>query len=95
MSKTVLLRHSKTSPTKTRLAIENLIKNEGYFESTSQLYKILISRFSCSRVTINAVLKNLKSSNKIQVNKDGSIVWIFSDKNDKLTKTIQKSVLLR
>jgi len=40
--------------------------------------------------TFNTVLRYLESSNKIEFNKDGSIVWIFADSHQ-IKKLLKES----
>jgi len=96
MSKTVLQNSVKGhSPTlNTILEIENTIKKKGYFSSKTELYRRLKNKTQYR--TFNTVLQYLKTSNKVEFNKDGSLVWIFLDKkNKKILKTLEKSVILR
>ncbi|MGA8082443.1 MAG: hypothetical protein WB988_11310 [Candidatus Nitrosopolaris sp.] len=78
MSKTVLTEIKRHSPTlKTILEIENIIQKKKYFNSKTELYRTLKNKTQFG--TFNTVLRYLESSNKIEFNKDGSIVWIFAD----------------
>lgn len=96
MSKTVLQSSVKGhSPTlNTILEIENIIKKKGYFNSKTELYRRIKNKTQYR--TFNTVLQYLKASNKVEFNKDGSLVWIFLDKkNKKMIKALEKSVMLR
>ena len=78
MTKTVLTEVRGHSPTlKTILEIENIIQKKRYFNSKTELYRTLKNKTQFG--TLNRVLRYLESSNKIEFNKDGSIVWIFAD----------------
>ena len=78
MSKTILTEVKGHSPTlKTILEIENIIQKKRYFNSKTELYRTLKNKTQFG--TFNTVLRYLESSNKIEFNKDGSIVWIFAD----------------
>jgi hypothetical protein len=91
----MILQHGHHSPTlKTILEIEDIIKKKGYFNSKTALHRNLNNRIQYS--TLDTTLKYLEYSNKIEFNKDGSLVWIFLDKkNRKLSRTLKDSIPLR
>jgi DNA-binding phage protein len=98
MSKTMLQSmvkgHGHSPTLNTILEIENTIRKKGYFNSKTELYRSLKNKTQYG--TLNTVLKYLEASNKIEFNKDESLVWIFLDKKNKsLLKTLKKSVPLR
>ena len=89
MSKTVLTEVKGHSPTlKTILEIENIIQKKRYFNSKTELYRTLKNKTQFG--TFNRVLQYLESSNKIEFNKDGSIIWIFAD-SPQIKKLLKES----
>ena len=74
--------------------VEDIIKKKGYFNSRTALHKSLNNRIQYG--TLLNALEFLEKSNKIEFNKDGSLVWIFLDKRNKaLSRTLKKSISLR
>lgn len=69
--------------------VEQTIKNKHYFKSRNQLFIILPKQVMPE--TLNTILEYLQESNKINVNRDGSIVWTFS--RSKIKKRLKKSKL--
>lgn len=76
----------------TILMVESLISKEREFDSTRQLRQALPKQVR--RQTLEEILEYLKDSNKIMVDKNGGIAWIFTD-NPKLEKLHADSVRLR
>jgi hypothetical protein len=68
--------------------VEQTIKKRGYFKSRNQLFIILPKQVMPE--TLNTILKYLQESNKINLNKDGSIIWTFSG-SPKIKKRLKKS----
>ena len=98
MSKTMLqslVKRSGHNPTvNTLLQIENAIKEKRYFNSRTELFRSLNNKVQFG--TLNIALKYLESKNIIELNKDGSLVWIFLDKKNKaMARTLKKSIPLR
>jgi len=71
----------------TVLMIEDAIKNANNYPTKVQLWRSLRKKVMYQTFTL--VLKYLESSNKIILDKDGRIIWIFA--NDKLRKIIARS----
>ena len=76
----------------TILMVERLISKKREFDSTRQLRQALPKQVR--HPTLEEILEHLEDSNKIMVDKDGGIAWIFTD-NPKLEKLHADSVLLR
>jgi len=70
----------------TVLMIEDAIKNAKNYPTKVQLWRSLQKKVMYQ--TFILVLKYLESSNKILLDKDGRIVWIFA--NEKLRKAIAR-----
>ena len=68
--------------------VEQKIKKKKYFRLKHQLFQSLHKRVMYP--TITTILEYLEESNKIVFNKDGSIVWIFSDSR-KIKKSLKRS----
>jgi hypothetical protein len=89
MTETVLTEVKGHSPTlKTILEVENIIQKKRYFNSKTELHKTLKNKTQFG--TLNTVLQYLESSDKIEFNKDGSIVWIFADSH-RIKKLLKES----
>lgn len=76
----------------TVLMVEKLISQKGEFATKHQLWRALPRQVQYP--TFNRILKYLEDSNKIMVDKDGSVMWVFMD-NPKLEKLYKDSVRLR
>jgi hypothetical protein len=77
------------SPTlRTIRMVENIIRENGYFDSKNKLSRSLNKQIQSN--TLLEVLNYLKESNKITVDKVGTIVWIFEDK-EKIKKSLKNS----
>jgi hypothetical protein len=57
--------------------VERTLKKRKYFNSRNQLFIKLPKQVM--HPTLSTVLKYLEESKKVTLNRDGSIVWIFSD----------------
>jgi hypothetical protein len=78
----------------TILEIEQAIKKKGYFNSKTALFRSMHNKVQYP--TLLRTLIYLENSNKIEFNKDGSIIWIFLDKKNKaMRSTLRKSTPLR
>lgn len=82
-----LLKETKrTNPTLRNIAIvAKMISDHRYFETKSQLNKKLPKAMQYP--TFNFILDYLQNMNMIQINPDGSIVWIYPT-SQKLKKRI-------
>ena len=78
----------------TILEIEQVIKKKRYFNSKTALFISMHNKLQYN--TLIRTVKYLEDSNKIDFNEDGSIAWIFLDKNNKsMPRTLKKSTSLR
>jgi hypothetical protein len=70
--------------------VERTLKNKIFVDSKNHLYHLLPNKVM--QQTLSKILVYLEESNKIDFNKDGSIVWIFakSRKNAKALKGSKK-----
>ena len=97
MSRTMLhlIKGQGHSPTlDTILEIEQIIKKKRYFNSKTALFISMHNKLQYN--TLIRTVKYLEDSNKIDFNEDGSIAWIFLDKNNKsMPRTLKKSTSLR
>lgn len=75
----------------TVLMIEDAIKNARDYPTKVQLWRSLKKKVMYQTFTV--VLKYLEASNKILLDKDGRIIWIFA--NDKLRKAVARGVRVR
>lgn len=81
----------KYNPTlKNILKIEQLFTEYGEFASKAQLTKKL--DVTMRPPVLNVILKYLEGSNKILIDNDGSIVWIYASQKTK--KSWEKAVKL-
>lgn len=82
-----LLKETKrTNPTLRNIAtVAKIISENKYFETKNQLNKKLPKAMQYP--TFNFILDYLQKTNMIQLNPDGSIVWIYPT-SDKLKKRI-------
>jgi hypothetical protein len=67
--------------------VEGIIKKRKYFKSRNQLFIKLPKQVMPE--TLNTILKYLEELKKVDLNKDGSIVWIFSN-SPKVKKVLKK-----
>ena len=63
--------------------VENTIKQNNYFESRNKLSRALPKQIQSN--TLKKIITYLEQSNKITIDKNGVIVWIFED-DDKIIK---------
>jgi len=63
--------------------VENKIKENKYFESRNKLSRALPKQIQFN--TLKKIITYLEQSNKITIDRDGVIVWIFEN-NDKIIK---------
>src|SRR5215207_1275308 len=63
--------------------VENKIKENEYFESRNKLSRALPKQIQFN--TLKKIITYLEQSNKITIDRDGVIVWIFEN-NDKIIK---------
>jgi len=71
--------------------VEAAIKQAKEYPSKYKLWRSLPK--SMQYQTLEKVLNYLEASNKIMVDKDGAIIWIFAD-NPKLEKLLEESTRL-
>ncbi|MGH9991976.1 MAG: hypothetical protein ACREBU_03900 [Nitrososphaera sp.] len=72
--------------------VESAIKEAKEYPSKYQLWRSLQKGMHYQ--TLDTILRYLEASNKIMVDKDGAIIWIFAD-NPKLKKLLAESSRLR
>jgi hypothetical protein len=70
------------------LMVEDTVKKLGYYPTKNQLWRALPK--SMMWQTFNVILDYLRKSNKILIDKNGEIVWIFAD-NPKIKGLLAKS----
>ena len=73
----------------TVLMVEDTIKKLNYYPTKNQLWRALPK--SVMWQTFNVILEYLQKSNKMLIDKNGEIVWIFAD-NPKIKELLVKSV---
>ena len=73
----------------TVLMVEDTIKKLDYYPTKNQLWRALPKMVMWQ--TFNIILNYLIKSNKIIIDKDGEIVWIFAD-NPKIKELLTKSI---
>ena len=78
--------HEPTLPT--IIMVEEMMKKRQFVNSRNQLFRELPKQVMPQ--TLNKVLNYLENSNKIILNNDGSIAWIFVDSN-KVKKMLKNS----
>jgi hypothetical protein len=71
------------------LMVEDTIKKLDYYPTKNQLWRALPK--SMMWQTFNVILDYLEKSNKIMIDKEGKVVWIFAD-NPKIRELLAKSV---
>ena len=76
----------------TVLMIEETIKKAKTYPNKAQLFRSLPKKMMYQ--TFNLILDYLRRSNKIFIDKDGSIVWIFVD-SPRLERLVSRSVRVR
>jgi hypothetical protein len=74
------------------LMVLNAIRNKKIFSSDMELLNRLPTRIPYN--SLKTILTTLEKSNKIIRNRDGSIVWIYSDSLVS-RKSLEESVILR
>jgi len=72
--------------------IEDTIKNADDYKTKTQIWRSLPKKVMYQ--TFLLTLSYLERSNKVIIDKDGKVVWVFAD-NPKLKKTLQGSVKVR
>jgi hypothetical protein len=78
--------HEPTLPT-IRM-VEEMMKKRQFVNSRNQLFRELPKQVMSQ--TLNKILNYLEDSNKIILNNDGSIAWIFVE-SDKVKKILKNS----
>ena len=73
----------------TVLMVEDTIKKLDYYPTKNQLWRALPKMVMWQ--TFNIILNYLIKSNKIIIDKNGEIVWVFAD-NPKIKELLAKSV---
>ena len=73
----------------TVLMVEDTIKKLDYYPTKNQLWRALPRMVMWQ--TFNIILNYLIKSNKIIIDKNGEIVWIFAD-NPRIKELLAKSV---
>ncbi|MFH0862366.1 MAG: hypothetical protein V1875_04975 [Candidatus Altiarchaeota archaeon] len=76
----------------TVLMIEDAIKNADGYKTKTQIWRSLPKKVMYQ--TFQLTLSYLEKSNKVVIDKDGKVVWVFAD-NQKLKKTLLESVKVR
>ena len=76
----------------TVLMIEETIKKAKTYPNKAQLFRSLPKKMMYQ--TFNLVLDYLRRSNKILIDKDSSIVWIFVD-SPRLERLVSRSVRVK
>jgi hypothetical protein len=71
------------------LMVEDTIKKLDYYPTKNQLWRALPK--SMMWQTFNVILDYLVKSNKIMIDKERKVVWIFAD-NPKIKELLAKSV---
>ena len=71
------------------LMVEDTIKKMDYYPTKNQLWRALPKAMMWQ--TFNVILDYLIKSNKIIIDKEGKVVWIFAD-NPKIKKLLISSV---
>ena len=71
------------------LMVEDAIKKLDYYPTKNQLWRSLPKAMMWQ--TFNVILDYLINSNKIIIDREGKIVWIFAD-NPKIRELLAKSV---
>ncbi len=69
--------------------IEDAIKKSRNYPTKTQLWRSLPKKVMYQ--TFNMVLRYLEDSNKIVIDKDGKVVWVFAD-NPNIKKALRESV---
>ncbi|MDE1763779.1 MAG: hypothetical protein KGH88_06005 [Thaumarchaeota archaeon] len=82
-----------TPTLKTIQMVEEILMQEKEFSSRNKLSRALPKQVQPK--TIDAILEYLEKSNKTMRTKDGSILWIFAEKNPKLMKLHKTSTELK
>lgn len=84
--KSAIYDHQPTLPT--IKMVEEMIRKSQYFSSKNQIFRKLPKQVMYQ--TLIKILDYLVESNKIEINKDGSIVWIFAD-SPQIKKLLKES----
>jgi len=71
------------------LMVEDTIKKLDYYPTRNQLWRALPKAMMWQ--TFNVILDYLIKSNKIIIDKEGKVIWIFAD-NPKVKDLLKKSV---
>ncbi|MCX6818347.1 MAG: hypothetical protein NTU57_05830 [Candidatus Aenigmarchaeota archaeon] len=71
------------------LMVEDTIKKLDYYPTKNQLWRALPKAMMWQ--TFNVILDYLAKSNKILIDKEGKVVWIFAD-NPKIKEFLNKSI---
>jgi hypothetical protein len=71
------------------LMVEDTIKKLDYYPTKNQLWRALPKAMMWQ--TFNVILDYLIKSNKIIIDKEGKVIWIFAD-NPKIKELLAKSV---
>ena len=74
------------------LMVEDTIKKLDYYPTKNQLWRALPKAMMWQ--TFNVILDYLLKSNKIMIDKEGKVVWIFAD-NPKIKELLAKSIPYR
>ena len=74
---------------KSILKVEDLFREEIEFDSKSQLLRKMNGSMKAS--VLNVILARLVMDNKITINKDNSLTWIYVEDNKKLKKSWGKA----
>ena len=73
----------------TVLMVEKTIKKLDYYPTKNQLWRALPKMVMWQ--TFNTIIDYLENSNKIIIDKDGEVLWVFAD-NPKIKKLLRESV---
>ena len=74
---------------KSILKVEKLFRKDIEFDSKSQLLRKMNGSIKTS--VLNVMLARLVIDNKIMINKDNSLTWIYASDNKKLKKSWEKA----
>ena len=71
--------------------VEDAFRKEHYFESIAELRKSLPRKIEGE--TLKAIVAHIENLNRIELNRDGSIVWIFME-SERAGKSLRGSTEL-
>ncbi len=77
---------------KSILKVEELFREKIEFDSRTQLLRKMDGKMKAS--VLNVILAHLVINNKITINDDNSLTWIYAEDNKKLKKSWKKAIPL-